>query len=138
MPKFYGRGHGRFSPRHRALSGAIWLIGIGVLMIYGHWWPGILVLAGISMVAESIFRESYPEVKTDQALPPSPRPAVNIPPVTPPQAESIRATHIYRTDLLPATCPQCGGPVRNNDVRWTSSQSADCPYCGSRLPMNKE
>jgi len=44
---------------------------------------------------------------------------------------------IHRIDLLPVTCPQCGGPIRSDEVKWMGKQSAACPYCGSNLPMKK-
>jgi DNA-directed RNA polymerase subunit RPC12/RpoP len=44
---------------------------------------------------------------------------------------------IHRSDLLPLTCPQCGGPIRAYEVKWTGKQSAACPYCDSNLPMKK-
>jgi len=44
----------------------------------------------------------------------------------------------HRLELLPATCPTCGGPLHGKDVRWTGPQSADCPYCGANLPMRAE
>jgi hypothetical protein len=31
---------------------------------------------------------------------------------------------------LPPTCPQCGGPLRADQVDWIDSASAECPYCG--------
>jgi hypothetical protein len=32
---------------------------------------------------------------------------------------------------LPSTCPQCGGPLRADEVDWIDPASAECPYCGS-------
>jgi len=32
---------------------------------------------------------------------------------------------------LPAQCPNCGAPVKPNEVNWVSPRSAECPYCGS-------
>lgn len=32
---------------------------------------------------------------------------------------------------LPAQCPQCGGPVRSDEVEWIGDHSAECLYCGS-------
>lgn len=31
---------------------------------------------------------------------------------------------------LPATCPQCAAPVRNDEVDWIDEDSAECAYCG--------
>ena len=38
------------------ISGGIFLIGLGILMITGWWWPGIMVVIGLSGGAEQIFR----------------------------------------------------------------------------------
>lgn len=35
---------------------------------------------------------------------------------------------------LPAQCPQCGGPVRGDEVEWIDDHSAECLYCGSVIP----
>ena len=53
-----------------------------------------------------------------------------------PGAKATSAEH--RLELLPATCPNCGGPLRGDNVKWTGAQSADCPYCGTNLPMRTE
>jgi hypothetical protein len=39
-----------------AISGAIFLIGLGVLLLTGWWWPGIMVVIGLSSGAALIFR----------------------------------------------------------------------------------
>jgi Double zinc ribbon len=39
---------GGFSMEWGGIMGGIWLIGIAVLAVTGWWWPGILVLVGIS------------------------------------------------------------------------------------------
>jgi hypothetical protein len=36
------------------ISGAVWLIGLGVLLITGRWWPGILFVIGAGMIAQSL------------------------------------------------------------------------------------
>ena len=35
-----------------AITGGIWLIGFGMLFATGFWWPGILILAGITAMVE--------------------------------------------------------------------------------------
>lgn len=35
--------------------------------------------------------------------------------------------------FLPPTCPQCGGPLRADEVEWADAASAECPYCGSAV-----
>ena len=41
----------------------------------------------------------------------------------------------HRLELLPSVCPNCGGPLHGDNVKWTGPQSADCPYCGTNIPM---
>ncbi len=31
---------------------------------------------------------------------------------------------------LPAQCPNCGGPLRSDEVDWVDETSAECAYCG--------
>ncbi|MFC1997670.1 hypothetical protein ACFLXI_08725 [Chloroflexota bacterium] len=38
------------------ISGGIFLIGLGVLLFTGWWWPGIMLVIGLSAGAEQIFR----------------------------------------------------------------------------------
>ena len=44
--------HSRFGHRHHGFPGMgiVWLIGLGFLFLHGWWWPGILILVGISML----------------------------------------------------------------------------------------
>jgi len=42
--------------RASSISGGIFLIGLGVLFLTNWWWPGILVVIGLSGGAELIFR----------------------------------------------------------------------------------
>jgi hypothetical protein len=128
----------RHGPRmHRpwhSFGGLFWLLMFAFFFLGdGRWWPGILVLIGLSMVFGSLFRDEasrplqdLPSVQTPPA-PAAPTATVTVAAVEP----------IHRADLLPATCPQCGGPVRAQDVRWTGKQSAACAYCGSALTMKK-
>ncbi|MBI2332534.1 MAG: hypothetical protein HYU84_10320 [Chloroflexi bacterium] len=126
-----------FRPRRgRHFGGMFWLI-VLVFMIFGggdgRWWPGILVLIGLAILFGSLFREERPPEPPPHHEPPpfdmtphaAPKPA-------PPPAAPVR-----RPDLLPATCPNCGGPVRSGEVKWTSTHSAACSYCGSNLEMKK-
>jgi ribosomal protein L37AE/L43A len=41
------------------------------------------------------------------------------------------ATGAVPAARLPGKCPQCGGPLRSDEVDWVDAQSAECPYCGS-------
>ena len=40
----------------RAISGGIFLVSLGVLLVTGWWWPGIMVALGLSSGAALIFR----------------------------------------------------------------------------------
>ncbi len=117
----------------RNLHGAIWLIGLAILFLNGWFWPGILVLVALSMALEGILMLLVPgafeneKQPAEPANPPSPQP-----PAPAPAAEQ------HRLDLLPSTCPKCGGPIRSHEVKWTGPQSADCPYCGANLPMENK
>jgi hypothetical protein len=43
--------------RASGISGGIFLIGLGVLLFTGWWWPGIMLVLGLSGGAELIFRD---------------------------------------------------------------------------------
>jgi hypothetical protein len=34
---------------------------------------------------------------------------------------------------LPATCPNCAGALRADEVEWIDANSAECPWCGSTV-----
>jgi hypothetical protein len=42
--------------RPSAISGGIFLIGLGVLLFTNWWWPGIMVVVGLAVCAELVFR----------------------------------------------------------------------------------
>lgn len=126
----YGRF--RYGPRFarpwRPFHGAIWLIGLGLLFLFGHFWPGILLLIGLSMILEAVFRGPAPQ--WPQNPPPMAGP---VPSPTAPTAAPAPVAPTDQSDLLPANCPRCGGPIRSYEVKWMGPQSAACPYCGSNL-----
>ncbi len=121
----------------QSLHGIIWIIGIIILASYNWWWPGILVVLGISIFYEAILRQLVPgafiEEKPAQTSQVTAPPAAAIPPL---QATPV-AVQEHRIDLLPQVCPSCNAPIRGNEVKWTGLQSANCPYCGTNLPMSK-
>lgn len=43
------------------LTGGLLLIGIGVLLLTGWWWPGIMVVLGIAIGSGLVFRGRYRE-----------------------------------------------------------------------------
>ena len=143
MPRIHRYGQ-RFARRanHNPLNGAIWLIGLGVLFYTGHWWPGILVLIGISLVLSAVWRgtDSLADTPGEISAPPSePVRSAPEPFVTPQTAPApAPASNAPRFDLLPANCPRCGAPVRSSEVKWTGSHAATCSYCGSNILAAKK
>jgi len=108
---------------------------LAILFFWGHWWPGILILVGLSILFEGFFRAATPQWPQNPPTPPlDPNPMPMPMPMTPPPAP---AQPSHRIDLLPGTCPHCGAPVRASEVKWTGAQSASCGYCSSNLPMKK-
>jgi hypothetical protein len=114
----------------RNLHTAVWLFGLAILFWKDWWWPGILVLVGISLVIEALLAQFVPHAFGENS---STAPAAPAPVATPPVAP-VAENH---AELLPSACPNCGAPIRGHDVKWTGPQSADCPYCGANLPMGK-
>ena len=133
----------RFHHSHRmqsswpGIQSGIWLIGLAILFFTGLWWPGILVLVGISMVLGWVFSESTPHtiepaVKPSFSMPaPPPAPA----PAAPVLSTTARPASYHPVQALPSTCSHCGGPVRAYEVQWTGPRAAVCAYCGSGLPL---
>ncbi len=117
----------------RSIHGAIWLIGLVIMIQQGWIWPGILFLFAFSAIFEAVLAMVVPQAveKTEPPVFPSPVPAPTPPPAPMPE------TPEHRFELLPSVCPKCGGPIRSHEVQWTGPQSANCPYCGSNLPMEK-
>jgi hypothetical protein len=113
----------------RSLHLAVWLIGLAILAWQDWWWPGILVLLAISALIEAALKRYAPQAyqEVEEEAPP-PASAASTPPSAPPVVE-------HRLELLPSICPNCGGPIRGTEVKWTGVQSADCPYCGTNLPL---
>jgi hypothetical protein len=121
----------------RGVNAAIWLIGLGFLALTGNWWPGILILVGISLLVSGLIPPFGPprfdEPPEDPQGPPPPPRWPEPPP--PPQPRPAPPVAVHPIERLPDVCPQCGGPVRKNDVKWVGAQSATCAYCGSSLPL---
>jgi len=129
--------HGRrgFRP-WMPFGGMIWLFLLASLFMGGRWWPAILVLIVVASLFGSLFRDAtrqWPQNPPPADIPMQPPAHAN--PPTPTVTPTPEAIHLI--DPLPATCPQCGGPIRSSEVKWTGKQSAVCPYCGSNLSMKK-
>jgi hypothetical protein len=43
----------------------------------------------------------------------------------------LQAAAPGRRLILPAACPQCGAPVRGDEVEWIDEHSVECAYCGA-------
>jgi hypothetical protein len=52
------RSGGSWEQRWGGLQGAIWMFGIAVLAVTGRWWPGIMVLVGLSAILGAITRKN--------------------------------------------------------------------------------
>jgi hypothetical protein len=113
----------------RSLHAIIWLAGLAVLGWTGWWWPGIFVLIVISIAYEAILRQFAPRAFE--------APEPEAPPFSGPISPPPPFVREHQAELLPSTCPNCGGPIRGHEVIWTGPQSADCPYCRINLPMVK-
>ena len=116
----------------RNIHGAVWLIGLAILFWKGWWWPGILILVGISALVEAVIQIAVPEAVGPES---EPEEEARVP--APSVAAASAPEPDFRYDLLPARCPGCGAPVRGHEVEWTGPQSADCQYCGTSLPMRQ-
>ncbi|HEU5086220.1 MAG TPA: hypothetical protein VFT99_02200, partial [Roseiflexaceae bacterium] len=99
----------RLPPHWEKVHGAIWLIGLAYLFWSGNIVPGILVLVAISGLAQAVLM-AY--VRRNRA---------------------VETLATERELFLPATCPNCGGPLNPASVRWKGRQSAACLYCGSTV-----
>ncbi len=114
----------------------LWAGGLYYLFTRGQFFPGILVLFALSAIYEALLRRYVPtaykeqvgEVPATQGGTFQAQAPANSPPPT-----SLE----HRLELLPQSCPNCNGPIRGHEVKWTGPQSADCPYCGTNLPMAK-
>ncbi len=153
------------SRRWGTFKGLIWPLGLLVLFFTGWWWPGILILVGLSMVLDALSRSAHdraewqPAPEPPTAPPPAPPPApptapppaddqahweparAYAPPPPPPADDRAGGEPVAWSGLepapmtLPNTCPQCGGPLAPKTTRWLAPNLAECPWCASRLPL---
>lgn len=130
-----------------SIQTGIWLIGLGILFLTGRFWPEILIVIGLSMLATALVPKTkrrrsgsptglgtpqveYPieeYAEEDEHLPP----ALG--------SEYTPPTNQFDTSKLPSDCPMCGGPVLVNrsELMWVGRSRALCPYCATPLPIQK-
>ena len=133
-----------FKGRRGNITAAIWLIGLGILALTDQWWPGILILVGLSMVVNAVIPavdgtprpsrpisdeedHSYleePLVEADGPLPPVDQPPLQV---------QIADPEPSFSGNLPSNCPMCGAPVDAHKVKSDFSGASLCSYCGANL-----
>lgn len=128
---------------------AVWLIGLGVLFLLDAFWPGILILIGLSMLVQSFMPEEEEppapefdqETKPEGAVKPEETPTVEEPPsadtgtpdLIPPPLDPLQGF----ASGLPKECPVCGGPVAENAeaVKSAGEGVVLCPFCDARIKL---
>jgi hypothetical protein len=123
------------------IQAAVWLIGLGVLYMLDAFWPGILILIGISLFIKSLMpepEESQPE-PNKQAITLDEAEDEEVEeihegmsdPVPPPLDEPLQ---VFASNL-PKECPNCGGPVAENAmaVKPAGEDAVLCPFCDTRI-----
>ena len=141
----------RRSYRQRTnINAAVWLIGLGILWLTDLWWPGILILIGISMLVQvTVSGEEVPD--TPPVVSPKPKSEKPDEPAADKKENDIWAeekdteeTPVFMqqpvqkdTSRLPEKCPACGGPVAENahQVEWLGADTAKCPFCNTVLNL---
>lgn len=100
----------------RQIQGAIWLIGLAILAWKDWWWPGILVLVALSGLFQAAVQVYLTRQTEKQEA-----------------AKEVSTLEQERAGWLPATCPNCGGPLNVEAVRWNGPNTGNCPYCSANL-----
>lgn len=128
--------------RKRDLQAGIWLVGLGFLFLTDTFWPGILILVGLSILIDSLYKPQLQEKKDPDEFVYRPRSneqeevsqvnAAQNGSQSPDQPAAPSPTWRDNT-VLPPRCPRCGAPVEAELVRWTGANSADCPFCSGSL-----
>jgi hypothetical protein len=133
------------------INAAVWLIGLGILWLTDMWWPGILILIGVSMLVQVMIPKA---AEAGVISPPAKEPVVESPQAV---DEKKAAEDVWGEDekeeepafmkaepdrrardaRLPKQCPACGGPVAENahKVEWSGPDTAKCPFCDTVLKL---
>lgn len=127
---------------------AVWLIGLGVLFLFDLFWPGILILIGISLIVTNFMPEETnsavpqekPSVTKGAATAESVVEGTVVEPASPaetplPPALTSEADRLYLASRLPERCPACDAPMKANAAQMELQEdgSAACLFCGYRL-----
>ncbi len=125
------------------VQSGVWLIGLGILFLLDAFWPGILILIGLSMLVQSLMpeeeelpaQESHEEIKPDDTIEAEEVPSMDegSPDPVPPPLEPLQ---VMASDL-PKECPACGGPVAENAqaVQSVGDGAVLCPFCDARIKL---
>lgn len=105
----------QFSAPRQGLTGAVFMIGMAVLFATDWFWPGILVLVGITSLLGTYLEKSEPD-EDDIPL------RVDVPAEGPP-AEVRYARK----------CSSCGAATPQALQEGTTDRGVACSYCGSQL-----
>ncbi|MHB1120954.1 MAG: hypothetical protein ACYC11_12940 [Bellilinea sp.] len=136
--------------RKNALAG-LWLIGLGILFLVDFFWPGILILIGLSMIISAYMKDepgSLPPSKTAAPV----APAVPEEPLTVEVEEKVvgaaveaplpavlagEGERLYLTSRLPEKCPACDAPMKANAEKMArdGDGTVECLFCGYRLTV---
>lgn len=127
----------------------IWMGGLAIIFMRGSFWPDILILVVISMVADLILKMVVAKNGGDAQ-------AVDLPdtlePLQPmdvddeqnlndrmqridPEPEPLPPVRGQNTDRLPNACPACGAPLAARDVEWLSDHKVKCGFCGTHISI---
>ncbi|MBL8094273.1 MAG: hypothetical protein JNL73_08890 [Anaerolineales bacterium] len=130
----------RTNRRSSPLIGALWMFGLAYLFFSHNWWPGILILIGITIVANAVLAgvtiaTAAPEIPSSPPPEPSraPGPVAAPTPFVSTADEPVRPPSPTRPLDLPDRCPNCGGPTGASAPQGGALDPTLCHYCGSRL-----
>lgn len=128
----------------QSVQAAIWLIGLGILFLFGEIWPGILILIGLSMLVSALMKDEMQEPQVPSAAaPPEPVEKKAEEPVEPVVEESLPAVlapegeRLFLASRLPEQCPACDAPLKANAEKldWHEDKSFACMFCGYRVSV---
>ncbi len=108
----------------KALSSAIFLIGLAVLFATDTFWPGILVLIALSGVVKALTRSQA----GDQGDPEMSLAGAQGLSLAGPAQDPAARPLIY-----PANCPNCGASAPETAQDARAGQKVVCEYCGATL-----